>query len=103
MAENTHISWANDTFNPWIGCTKVSPACDGCYAEALMGENGRFARVTWGQPGEKGTRVRTAAGNWSKVRKWNREQRAALASNPAAPARFVLSVVRSFGTAGLRI
>lgn len=89
MAENTHISWADDTFNPWIGCTKVSPACDGCYAEALMGENGRFARVVWGQPGEKGTRVRTAAGNWSKVRKWNREHRAALASDPAMPARFV--------------
>lgn len=89
MAENTHISWADDTFNPWIGCTKVSPACDGCYAEALMGEKGRFARVVWGQPGEKGTRVRTAPGNWSKVRKWNREQRAALAANPAAPARFV--------------
>jgi len=89
MAENTHISWADDTFNPWIGCTKVSPACDGCYAEALMGEKGRFARVVWGQPGEKGTRVRTAPGNWSKVRKWNREQRAALAADPAAPARFV--------------
>jgi len=89
MAENTNITWANDTFNPWIGCTKVSPACDGCYAEALMGEKGRFARVVWGQPGEKGTRVRTAPGNWSKVRKWNREQRVALAINPAAPARFV--------------
>lgn len=32
MAEQTEISWADATFNPWIGCTKVSPACDFCYA-----------------------------------------------------------------------
>lgn len=92
MAENTHISWADDTFNPWIGCTKVSPACDGCYAEALMGMPGRFgpARVQWGAPGRgEGTRDRTAPSNWAKVRKWNREQRATLAANPNAPARFV--------------
>jgi hypothetical protein len=23
--ENTKIEWCNHTFNPWIGCTKVSP------------------------------------------------------------------------------
>jgi len=92
MAEGTQISWADDTFNPWIGCTKVSPACDGCYAEALMGSPGRFgpARAEWGGPGKgEGTRSRTAPSNWAKVRKWNREQRAALAVDPAAPARFV--------------
>jgi protein gp37 len=32
MAEHTEISWADATFNPWIGCTKVSPACEFCYA-----------------------------------------------------------------------
>lgn len=92
MAENSNISWTNDTFNPWIGCTKVSPACDGCYAEALMGMPGRFgpARVQWGAPGQgEGTRDRTAPSNWAKVRKWNREQRAALAADPRTPARFV--------------
>lgn len=34
MAENTAIEWADHTFNPWTGCTKVSPGCDHCYAEA---------------------------------------------------------------------
>lgn len=33
MAENSSIEWTHHTFNPWIGCTKVSPACDHCYAE----------------------------------------------------------------------
>jgi protein gp37 len=30
----TRIEWADFTFNPVWGCTKVSPACDNCYAEA---------------------------------------------------------------------
>ena len=27
MAENSKIEWCDHTFNPWIGCTKVSAAC----------------------------------------------------------------------------
>jgi protein gp37 len=33
MGEDTKIEWTNHTFNPWIGCQKVSPGCDHCYAE----------------------------------------------------------------------
>lgn len=66
MAENSKIEWCTHTFNPWMGCTKVSPACDNCYAEDLM--DSRYGRVRWGA-GED--RVRTK--DWSKPRKWNRE------------------------------
>lgn len=31
MAEKTHINWADATWNPWYGCTKVSPGCKNCY------------------------------------------------------------------------
>lgn len=68
MAENTKIEWAKHTFNPWIGCTKVSPACDGCYAEEMMAI--RYQRVRWG-PGED--RVRTSPANWREPLKWNRQ------------------------------
>ena len=34
MSDTTKIEWATGTFNPWIGCTKVSPGCARCYAEA---------------------------------------------------------------------
>ena len=34
MGESTAIEWTDHTFNPWWGCTKVSPGCDHCYAEA---------------------------------------------------------------------
>lgn len=66
MGENTKIEWADHTFNPWMGCTRVSPACDNCYAADLMDK--RYGRVRWGA-GEQ--RVRTK--DWSKPRKWNRE------------------------------
>lgn len=33
MARNSPIEWTHHTFNPWWGCTKVSPACTHCYAE----------------------------------------------------------------------
>jgi protein gp37 len=53
---------------------KVSPACDGCYAEQLMGMNGRFRRVHWGEKGNGiGTRERTSPSTWRNPRRWNRE------------------------------
>ena len=35
MGEKSAISWTDHTFNPWIGCTKVSPGCKHCYAEVM--------------------------------------------------------------------
>ena len=67
MAENSKIEWTTHTFNPWIGCTKVSPACDHCYAEAMM--DTRYGRVRWGA-GED--RQRTSASNWALPRRWNK-------------------------------
>lgn len=31
MSETTAISWTDSTWNPWQGCTKVSPGCAHCY------------------------------------------------------------------------
>lgn len=46
MAKNTKIEWADATWNPFIGCTKVSPACDNCYAEMWAKRCGRdFSKV----------------------------------------------------------
>ncbi len=27
MSKNSKIEWTDHTFNPWIGCQKVSPGC----------------------------------------------------------------------------
>lgn len=31
MGENTAISWTNHTWNPWVGCWKISQGCRNCY------------------------------------------------------------------------
>jgi hypothetical protein len=31
MAEKTKIAWTHHTWNPWRGCTKISPGCKNCY------------------------------------------------------------------------
>lgn len=33
MGKETKIRWAGATWNPMVGCTKISPGCDHCYAE----------------------------------------------------------------------
>lgn len=69
MAQDSAISWCDDTFNPWIGCTKVSTgpmgACEGCYAEQLMDR--RLHRARWGE-----APVRTSDANWQILPKLNR-------------------------------
>lgn len=65
MAEQTGIAWCDHTMNFWYGCTKVSGACDFCYAEELMDH--RYHRVEWG-----GERKRTSVSNWQQPFRWNR-------------------------------
>lgn len=68
MSETSSIEWTDSTFNPWIGCTKVSPGCDHCYAERHF--DTRLGRVRWGAGNP---RQRTSAANWRKPLKWERE------------------------------
>ena len=63
MAENSGIEWTHHTFNPWIGCTKVSPACDNCYAEAF---EARFGRGWGPHAGRRRTKT------WGNPVKWNK-------------------------------
>ena len=70
MAENSKIEWCDHTFNPWEGCTKVSPGCANCYAEA---RNHRWGLDNWG----KGkARRKTSAANWKLPVKWNMQAEA---------------------------
>jgi protein gp37 len=71
--ENTHIEWADHTFNPWEGCSKVSAGCKNCYAETRNARFGGGTATNWG-PGAP--RRRTSAANWKLPLKWNREAEA---------------------------
>ena len=75
MAENSKIGWTDHTFNPVIGCQKVGPGCDNCYAEAFTKRTGM---VEWG-PGQE--RHVTSDENWKQPRRWDRK--AELAGKPA--------------------
>lgn len=67
MAENSGIQWTTHTFNPWRGCTEVSPGCANCYARTLANRNPRVLG-TWGRDG---SRIVAAPSQWAAVRRWN--------------------------------
>lgn len=35
MTTNSKIEWTEQTWNPTVGCTKISPGCKHCYAEVM--------------------------------------------------------------------
>jgi protein gp37 len=67
MAENSKIEWCHHTFNPWRGCTKVSPGCAHCYAETLSRRN----PAVLGEWGPGRPRVKASAAMWRQPLKWN--------------------------------
>lgn len=66
--ENSIIAWTDNTFNPAMGCTKVSAGCAHCYAETLT--KNRMGLDLWGP---KGKRQVTSDANWKKPLAWNRD------------------------------
>lgn len=89
MAENTNIEWCDHTFNPWFGCTKVSPGCDHCYAEARM--DTRLHRANWG-PGQPRVRTQT----WGDPKKWNKRHAAFFAEHGRRQRVFCASLADVF-------
>lgn len=67
MGQVSKIAWTDATFNPWIGCTKVSEGCAHCYAEA---QDKRWGHDSWG-PG-KPRRITTPE-YWRQPLKWNKQ------------------------------
>jgi protein gp37 len=66
VSDKTNIAWCDATFNPWIGCTKVSPGCAHCYAEKSTPVR------TWGIEWGKGRpRNRTTVTTWRKPLSWD--------------------------------
>ena len=65
--KNSFIGWTHHTFNPWEGCSKVSPGCENCYAETECAI--RYKRVVWG-PGGNRRRVTTTI---NAPLKWHEE------------------------------
>lgn len=71
MGEHTGIEWCHHTFNPWMGCVKVSAGCKHCYAER---ESERFGKHIWGI---SAPRPVTSDAYWKKPLSWNKKAAAA--------------------------
>ena len=67
MSDNSKIEWTTHTFNPWWGCSRVSPGCRFCYADR---DAQRYGHQLWRRNGER--RMLSEA-NWQRPVKWNRE------------------------------
>lgn len=50
MGNDTSIGWTDHTFNPWWGCTKISPGCTNCYAHSM---DRRWGGAHWGINAER--------------------------------------------------
>ena len=90
MAQFSSIEWTDHTFNPWWGCTRISPACDHCYAETWAhrlgfdiwkhGKPRRFlSDAYWQQPlrwktdaVKNGLRARVFCASMADVFEWHR-------------------------------
>ncbi len=89
MAENSKIEWTDHTFNPWTGCTNISPGCDHCYAESWSKRSGI---VEWGNH----PRRQTTEAIWNGPVKWNEHARAFKHEHGRRPRVFCASLADVF-------
>ena len=71
MGAITRIAWCDATFNPWVGCLRVSTACDRCYAATLSWRYGwrdGSGRDLWDV---RADRKRTSMAYWRGPLLWN--------------------------------
>lgn len=71
MSASSSIEWTDATWNPVVGCTKVSPGCKHCYAETLTE---RFRGVP-GHPFERGFDLRLVPNKLQEPTKWRKPKK----------------------------
>lgn len=89
MAKNSHIEWTTHTFNPWWGCTKVSAACDHCYAETLATRFG----TGWGKDAD---RKFFGEKHWNEPLNWQRKAEKGSTQDERHPRVFCASMADVF-------
>lgn len=64
MAKTTGITWATATWNPWMGCTKVSAGCKACY---MFRDQKKY--------GHDPTQIRRSKTTFNDPLKWEKPER----------------------------
>jgi protein gp37 len=72
MGDTTGISWTDKTFNPRIGCARVSLGCVNCYADDQSSRFGNFGESSplWRRHGPRHV---TSGAYWRKPLAWDRQ------------------------------
>jgi protein gp37 len=95
MGTNSKIEWTDATWNPLRGCTKISPGCKHCYAEAFAE---RFRGVQ-GHPYEFGFDLRLVPQKLGEPLEWSSSKVVFVNSmsdlfHPAVPTEYIVAVAR---------
>jgi protein gp37 len=95
MSLNSSIEWTDATWNPVRGCTKISPGCKHCYAEAFAE---RFRGVE-GHPYEQGFDLRLVPHKLEEPLKWRKPSKIFVNSmsdlfHPDVPDDYIVDVAR---------
>lgn len=69
MADLSKIQWTDSTYNPWHGCTKVSPGCDYCY---MMRDKQKY--------GQDGTMIQRSKTKFLEPLKWKEPRKIFMSS-----------------------
>lgn len=69
MGAVSKIAWTTSTFNPWIGCARVSPGCEHCYAETQDNVHRYGGQANWGA---RAPRYGVKESYWNGPAKWER-------------------------------
>jgi protein gp37 len=100
MAANSKIEWTDSTWNPVRGCTKISPGCKHCYAEAFAE---RFRGVK-GHPYEQGFDLRLIPEKLHEPLQWRKPKMVFVNSmsdlfQEGVPDDYIVEVARVMKTA----
>jgi protein gp37 len=95
MSDHSKIEWTDATWNPLRGCTKISPGCKHCYAEAFAE---RFRGVK-GHPYQQGFDLRLVPKKISEPFQWSGPRTVFVNSmsdlfQPEVPEAYIEDVVR---------
>jgi protein gp37 len=94
------IEWCDETWNPVTGCTKISTACDNCYAERMSKRMaGRF-----GYPRDESFRVTMHLDKLSQPMRWKKPRRVFVVSmgdlfHEAVPSDYIAAIFSTMALA----
>lgn len=103
----TKIEWTNETWNPVVGCSKVSPGCKNCYAERMAYRLGCMGKPYYDMVQEGGGwngKVELVKGVLDKPLHWRKPRKVFVCSmsdlfHEAVPDEFIWRVFRKMETA----